>query len=152
MTPEPQRPNPDALLAALKDSAPSARGRLKVFLGMCPGVGKTFAMLSEGQKAAQAGVDVVVGVVETHGREDTAALLTGLELTPRRAVEHRGTSLDEMDMDAIIARRPTLILVDELAHTNAPCSRHPKRYQDVLELVESGFQVFTTVNVQHLES
>lgn len=152
MNEEPLRPNPDDLLAALRDEEPSPKGRLKVFLGMCPGVGKTYTMLLEAQKARREGVDVVVGVVETHGRSETAALIEGLEVVPRRRLEHRDTAIEEMDLDAILKRRPVLVLVDELAHTNAPGSRHPKRYQDVLELIESGLDVFTTVNVQHLES
>lgn len=152
MNEEPIRPNPDALLAALRDEESSPRGRLKVFLGMCPGVGKTYAMLSEAQKAQRDGIDVVVGVVETHGRSETAALIEGLEVIPRLLVKHRTTEIEEMDIDAILKRQPALVLVDELAHNNAPGSRHPKRYQDVQELIEAGLHVFTTINVQHLES
>lgn len=147
------RPDPDALLASLRqEEARAARGRLKVFFGMCPGVGKTYAMLSAAQRERQEGVDVAVGVVETHGRAETEALLSGLTVIPRRIVDYRGVKLTEMDLEAVLARRPRLILVDELAHTNAPGSRHPKRYQDVIELLEAGINVFTTLNVQHIES
>ena len=130
----------------------SARGRLKIFLGAAPGVGKTYEMLSAARARFQEGVDVVVGVVETHGRRETEALLDGLEIIPRRAVEYRGRALEEMDLDALLARRPQLALVDELAHTNAPGSRHPKRYMDVEELIAAGIDVYTTLNVQHIES
>lgn len=152
MQDEPLRPNPDDLLAALRDEEPSPHGKLKVFLGMCPGVGKTYAMLCEAQKVRTEGLDVVIGVVETHGRSETAALIGGLEVIPRRQMEYRDTVIEEMDLDAVLQRRPALVLVDELAHTNAPGSRHRKRYQDVRELIEAGIDVFTTVNVQHLES
>jgi len=148
-----QRPDPDALLARVKEEeARQTRGKLKVFLGAAPGVGKTYAMLQAAHEQQAAGLDVVVGMVETHGRAETNALLGGLEVLARRTVEYRGTALWEFDLDAALARRPSLILVDELAHTNAPGSRHPKRWQDVLELLEAGINVFTTVNVQHLES
>lgn len=147
------RPNPDALLASLtRDEARARRGRLKVFFGMCPGVGKTYAMLRAAQQERLDRTDVVVGVVETHGRRETEALLTGLPLIPRTPVEHRGISLAEFDLEAALTRKPRLVLVDELAHTNAPGSRHPKRYQDVIELLDSGISVFTTLNVQHVES
>ena len=150
---EPSRPNPDALLAEIQREEKAAkRGRLKLFFGMCPGVGKTYAMLEATRQRKADGVDVVVGVVETHGRAETEALLAGLEVLPRRTLEYRGITLGEMDMDALLARRPQLALVDELAHTNAPGSRHPKRYQDVLELLDAGIDVYTTLNVQHLES
>src|SRR5882724_5575562 len=133
------RPNPDALLAAIqKDEAARQRGRLKVFLGMSPGVGKTYAMLEAAQRELKAGRDLVIGYVETHGRKETDALTTGLPLVPRLAAEHRGITLTEMDLDAVLARRPQLALVDELAHTNAPGSRHPKRYQDIQELRDAG--------------
>ena len=152
MTPG-ERADPDALLAALKrDEAAQARGRLKVFLGMCPGVGKTYAMLEAAQKARREGRDVAIGYVETHGRRETDALTEGLEAIPRKPVVHRGAPLTELDLDAVLARRPQLALVDELAHTNAPGSRHPKRYQDVEELLAAGLDVYTTLNVQHLES
>ena len=148
-----QRPDPDALLASLKrEEAQSRRGRLKVFFGMCPGVGKTFAMLRAAQQELRDGTDLVVGVVETHKRADTEALLAGLPVIPRKQIIYRGTELTEMDLEAILVRRPKLVLVDEFAHTNAPGSRHPKRYQDVIELLDAGLDVFTTLNVQHLES
>ena len=147
------RPNPDELLAQLKrDELAAGRGSLKIFLGMAPGVGKTYAMLLAAQARFDAGVDVVVGLVETHGRIETTALLSGLPFLPRRTYTHRGTTLEEFDIDAALARRPKLIVVDELAHTNAPGSRHPKRYQDIIELIDAGIDVFTTVNIQHLES
>src|SRR5579864_7924000 len=148
-----ERPNPDVLLAALqKEDARAKRGKLKVFFGMAPGVGKTYAMLEAAQRELGAGRDVVTGYVETHGRKETDALAGGLSAFPRRTIEYRGVTMTEMDLDAILARRPQLALVDEFAHTNAPGSRHPKRYQDVLELLESGIDVFTTLNVQHVES
>ncbi|MGH3933391.1 MAG: DUF4118 domain-containing protein [Pseudonocardiaceae bacterium] len=128
------------------------RGELRVYLGAAPGVGKTFAMLGEGRRRASRGTDVVVGLVETHGREKTAILLDGMEVVPRRTVVHRGMELSEMDVDAVLARRPAVALVDELAHTNAPGSRNAKRWQDIEELLEAGITVLSTVNVQHLES
>jgi two-component system sensor histidine kinase KdpD len=144
------RPNPDALLAAMQ-TEPRGRsaGRLKVFLGMCPGVGKTYAMLEAAQREFKNGRDLVIGYVETHGRKETDALTEGLPLIPRKVSEHRGLQLTEMDLDAVLARHPQLALVDELAHTNAPGSRHPKRWQDVNELLDAGIDVFTTLNVQH---
>ena len=148
-----ERPNPDALLSALrKQEAAQRRGKLKVFLGMAPGVGKTYAMLEAARREHAAGRDVVIGYVETHGRKETEALLEGLPQIARRSSEYREVALTEMDLDAVLARRPQLALVDEFAHTNAPGSRHPKRYQDVLELLEAGMDVFTTLNVQHIES
>ena len=150
---ETDRPNPDALLAALQTAAArKTRGRLKVFLGMCPGVGKTYAMLEAAQRELKSGRDIVIGYVETHGRKETDALTAGLPLIPRNISEHRGLTLGEMDLDAVLTRHPQLALVDELAHTNAPGSRHPKRWQDVNELLDAGIDVFTTLNVQHLES
>ena len=150
---EPERPNPDTLLAAIqKEDARTQRGKLKVFFGMAPGVGKTYAMLEAARRELAAGRDVVIGYVETHGRKETDALTEGLPLVPRRSVEHRDVSLTEMDLDALLARRPQLALVDEFAHTNAPGARHPKRYQDVLELLDAGIDVFTTLNVQHVDS
>ena len=143
------RPSPEALL---EQAAQETRGRLKMFVGAAPGVGKTFEMLSMAQARKREGVDVVVGVVETHGRVETEALMAGLETVPRRRVEYKGRWLEEMDLDAILKRRPKLVLVDELAHTNAPGSRHPKRYNDVEELLESGIDVYTTLNIQHVES
>ena len=155
MTPEnlrggdPRRPDPDALLAATDRPG---RGRLKVFLGMSPGVGKTYEMLRAARRRKAEGGDVVVGVVETHGRKDTQSLLRGLEVMARRPIEHRGRTLMEFDLDAALARKPGLLLVDEYAHSNAPGSRHPKRWQDVEELLAAGLDVWTTLNVQHLES
>jgi two-component system sensor histidine kinase KdpD len=150
---DPDRPNPDVLLAALQqEDAKKKRGRLKVFFGMAPGVGKTYAMLEAARRELAAGRDVVVGCVETHGRKETEALLEGSPVIPRRKVEYRGVVLMEMDLDAVLARHPGLVLVDELAHTNAPGSRHPKRYQDVVELLDAGINIFTTLNVQHVES
>lgn len=150
---EPARPNPDALLAEIQREEQSAkRGQLKIFFGMCPGVGKTYAMLEAAQARRREGAEVVVGIVETHGRAETYALLAGLPIITRKKIDYRGVEIEEMDIDAILARRPQLVLVDELAHTNAPGSRHPKRYQDVLELLDAGINVFSTLNVQHLES
>jgi two-component system sensor histidine kinase KdpD len=150
---EPARPDPDLLLAALHEQEARAhRGRLKVFLGMCPGVGKTYAMLRAAQQERAGGTQVIVGIVETHGRSETQALLEGLTVLPRRAVSHRDTTLEELDLESLRARRPELAVVDELAHTNAPGSRHAKRWQDVLELLEAGCNVLTTLNIQHVES
>jgi two-component system, OmpR family, sensor histidine kinase KdpD len=142
-------PNPESFLRLIHRSR---RGRLKVYLGYGPGVGKTYQMLVEGQRMKAQGVDVVVGFVETHGRADTASLLLGLEVLPAREIAYRGVRLAEMDLPAILARRPEVVLVDELAHTNVPGSAHPKRYQDVQEILAAGIHVLTTVNVQHLES
>jgi len=144
-----ERPSPEALLASADRET---RGRLKVFFGAAPGVGKTYEMLSAGRGRLAEGVDVVVGVVETHGRKDTEALLSGLEVIPRARIDYKGQALEEMDIDAILARRPGLVLIDELAHTNAAGSRHPKRHLDVEELLEAGIDVYTTMNVQHVES
>jgi two-component system, OmpR family, sensor histidine kinase KdpD len=143
------RPSPEALLDAAKQEG---RGRLKIFLGAAPGVGKTYEMLLQGQAKRREGVDVIVGVVETHGRRETETLLEGFEIVPRQEVEYKGHRLTEMNLDAILKRRPQLVLVDELAHSNAPCGRHPKRYLDVEELVAAGIDVFTTLNIQHVES
>ncbi len=143
------RPSPEALLALAEREG---RGRLKIHLGAAPGVGKTFAMLSNARRLAGEGVDVVVGLAETHGRAETAALIDGLDLLPLRPVVHRGRSVPEFDLDAALARRPGLLIVDELAHTNAPGSRHPKRFQDVEELLDAGIDVWTALNIQHLES
>jgi two-component system sensor histidine kinase KdpD len=143
------RANPDALLA---EAERETRGRLKVYLGMAPGVGKTYAMLNGARRLKTQGLDVVAGVIETHGRAETMALVEGLEILPRRRFAYRGQTLDEFDIDSALARRPALLLVDELAHTNAHESRHPKRWQDVEELVRAGIDVHTTLNVQHLES
>jgi len=150
---EEQRPNPDVLLAAIqREESRRRRGQLNIFFGMAAGVGKTYAMLQAAQQAQSEGVDVIIGCVNTHGRIETEQLLAGLEQAPLRQVEYRGAFLEEMDIDAILARAPQLVLVDELAHTNAPGSRHLKRYQDVLELLDAGIDVYTTVNVQHFES
>ena len=146
------RRDPDDLLKAVTKLQASARGRLRIFLGMCPGVGKTYAMLQAARALKNEGRDVVVGLVETHGRAETAALTSGLEILPRQKLKYRDVELEEMDLDGLLARRPQVALVDELAHTNAPGSRHPKRYQDVIELLDAGIDVITTVNVQHLES
>ncbi|MFK3708289.1 two-component system sensor histidine kinase KdpD [Klebsiella sp. NPDC088457] len=149
MSDEPLRPDPDRLL---QHTGEPHRGKLKVFFGACAGVGKTWAMLAEAQRLRAQGLDILVGVAETHGRKETAAMLEGLSVLPARRLSHRGRYVHEFDLDAALARRPALILVDELAHSNAPGSRHPKRWQDVEELLEAGIDVFTTVNVQHLES
>jgi two-component system sensor histidine kinase KdpD len=146
-----QRPSPEALLEAARREE-GRTGKLKIFIGAAPGVGKTYEMLQCARAKQREGVDLVVGVVETHGRKETQALLDGLAIIPRKHIDYRGQTLDEMDLDAIIARRPQLVLVDELAHTNAPGSRHPKRYLDVEELLNLGINVYTTVNVQHIES
>ena len=148
-----ERPSPEALLQRLRaEEARAGRGRLKIFFGASPGVGKTYAMLEEARAKQRERVDVVVGVVETHGRAETTALLTDLEILARKKIEYRGITLEEFDLDGALARRPALILVDELAHTNAPGSRHTRRYQDVEELLGAGIDVHTTLNVQHLES
>ncbi|MGA7959128.1 MAG: sensor histidine kinase KdpD [Xanthobacteraceae bacterium] len=145
------RPSPEALLEAARREEGRV-GKLRIFVGAAPGVGKTYQMLQQAHARRKDGYDVVVGVVETHGRRETEALLEGLEVVPRRHVEYKGQSLSEMDLDAIIARRPQIVLVDELAHTNVEGSRHPKRYLDVEELMSSGIDVYTTVNIQHIES
>ena len=148
-----QRPDPDALLARVQEEeARKAAGRLKVFFGAAAGVGKTYAMLEAARRQRAEGVEVVIGWVETHGRAETAALLEGLEILPPQQVQYRGASLKEFDLDGALARHPALILVDELAHTNAPGARHAKRWQDVMELLDAGINVYTTLNVQHLES
>ncbi len=147
------RPDPQRLLQALKsDEAKARSGKLRLFFGMSAGVGKTYAMLKTAQELLGGGVDIVVGIVETHGRAETQALLEGLTVIPRRVIEYKGTHLEELDLDAIIARKPALVLIDELAHSNAPGSRHPKRYHDVQELLDQGINVYSTLNVQHLES
>ena len=150
---EAERPDPDALLARMKrEEAQSTRGKLKIFFGMSPGVGKTYAMLQAARQKQAEGCEVVIGIVETHGRKETEALLEGMPIMPRTQIDYRGTTLTEMDLDAILTWHPGLAVVDELAHTNAPGSRHPKRYQDVLELLDAGIDVFTTLNVQHVGS
>ncbi len=147
------RPNPDTLLAEVnRQEEKLRRGRLKVFFGMAAGVGKTYAMLEEARARAAEGTDVLVGYAEQHIRPETESLLLGMEILPYKQVEYRGTVLKEFDLDAALARKPTLVLVDELAHTNAPGMRHPKRWQDVMEVLDAGISVYTTLNVQHLES
>lgn len=147
------RPDPDALLKRVQDEeARRERGSLKIFFGANPGVGKTYAMLGAAHEQRREGIDVVIGVVETHGRAETEALVQGLEAIPLQRVEYRGSTLSEFDLDAALARRPRIILVDELAHTNAPGLRHAKRWQDIQELLKAGIHVYATVNVQHLES
>jgi two-component system sensor histidine kinase KdpD len=147
------RPNPDDLLASIKEEEEkSKRGKLKIFFGMCAGVGKTYSMLQAAQIEKSKGADIVIGYVETHGRAETAALVEGFELIDRKKYLYKSTRVEEMDLDAIIARKPQIVLVDELAHTNAPGNRHIKRYQDVQEILDNGIHVYTTVNVQHLES
>jgi two-component system, OmpR family, sensor histidine kinase KdpD len=147
-----QRPSPEALLAEARRAAKGRAGHLKIFVGAAPGVGKTYEMLQAARAKLQEGVDVAVGVVETHGRKETEALLDGLEILSRKPMVYVNRILDEFDIDAALKRRPSLILVDELAHTNVPGSRHPKRYQDVEELLDAGIDVYTTVNIQHIES
>ncbi|WP_035695742.1 DUF4118 domain-containing protein, partial [Bradyrhizobium liaoningense] len=146
-----QRPSPEALLEAARREE-SASGKLKIFVGAAPGVGKTYEMLQSAHAKRKAGIDVVVGFVETHGRAETEALVRGLEVVPRKRLEYRGQIVEEMDLDAVIARRPQIALVDELAHTNTPLCRHPKRYLDVEELLSHGIDVYTAVNIQHIES
>src|SRR5271154_897965 len=145
------RPSREALLEAARREE-GRIGKLRIFVGAAPGVGKTYEMLQQAQARKKDGYDIVVGVVETHGRKDTEALLAGLEVISRRRVDYKGQSLEEMDLDAIIARHPQIVLVDELAHTNVDGSRHPKRYLDVEELMSHGIDVYTTVNIQHIES
>jgi two-component system sensor histidine kinase KdpD len=143
------RPTPEHFLSLIRQKQ---RGRLKIYLGFAAGVGKTYEMLQEAHRLKRLGVDVVIGFVQTHGREETAALVSGLEEVPRRGIEYRGVALEEMDVDAILSRRPAVALVDELAHTNAPGSRNNKRYQDIEELLRAGINVISTLNIQHLES
>ncbi len=143
------RPPPEKFLSLIRAQQ---RGRLKLYLGFAAGVGKTYEMLQEGHRLKRQGVDVVIGVVETHGRADTLAQIGDLEQVPRRRIEYRGVALEELDLDRLLARRPQVVLVDELAHTNAPGSRHAKRYQDVEELLRQGIHVISTMNVQHIES
>src|ERR1700742_2491127 len=143
------RPSPDALLRAAGEAG---RGRLKIFLGAAPGVGKTYEMLVQARARRLDGVDAVIGVVETHGRVETDLLTKGIESVPKKRIPYHGRVLAEMDLDAILQRRPRLVLVDELAHTNAEGSRHPKRYMDVEEILAAGIDVYSTLNVQHIES
>ncbi len=145
------RPTADEMLARVRAESPGARGRLRIYLGMAPGVGKTFRMLEEGHRRVARGTDLVVGFVEPHGRPHTVELLDGLEVIPRRRIDYRGVTVEEMDTDAVVARKPTVALVDELAHTNVPGSVREKRWQDVEVLRENGIHVVTTLNVQHLD-
>ena len=146
------RPDPDQLLAQVKaQQAAEQRGRLRIYFGASAGVGKTYAMLTAARALRQDGKDVVGGLLETHGRKETEALLQGLEILPRAQITHQGRTLPEFDIDAALARHPALILVDELAHTNVPGSRHSKRWQDIDELLAAGMDVYTTLNVQHIE-
>ena len=150
---EPARPDPDELLARTQAAqARAQRGKLKIFFGASAGVGKTYAMLKAAQRLHEQQVDVLVGIVETHGRSETAELLKGLDVLPLRQVPVKGKQLAEFDLDAALQRRPGVVLVDELAHSNAAGSRHPKRWQDIEELLEAGIDVLSTVNVQHIES
>jgi len=143
------RPSPESLLAKLKEGA---RARLRVYIGAAPGVGKTYQMLEDAHQLKRQGMDIVVAVVETHGREETRAMIGDLERVPMRRIEYRGVTLEEMDVEACLARRPAIAIVDELAHTNVPGSKNRKRYEDVLELLNAGISVITAVNIQHLES
>jgi two-component system sensor histidine kinase KdpD len=143
------QPTPEHFLSLIREQQ---RGRLKIYLGFAAGVGKTYEMLQEAHRLKKNGVDVVIGIIETHGRAETAALVEGLEQVPRRKIEYRGVILEEMDLQAILHRRPTVCLVDELAHTNAPGSQHAKRYQDVEDILGAGINVIATLNIQHLES
>ena len=149
------RRDPDAILKQIVEAEAAegdTRGKLKIFFGYAAGVGKTYAMLEEAHAVRDKGFDVVAGYIEPHTRADTMALLDGLEQIPPLEVKHRGIKLREFDLDAVLKRRPQIVLVDEFAHTNAPGSRHKKRYQDVEELLRAGINVFTTVNVQHLKA
>jgi len=147
------RPDPDELLASLnKVENKNRKGKLKIFFGMCAGVGKTYTMLQAAQIEKRKGTDIIIGYVETHKRAETEELLKGLETIPRKALIYKSTSLEEMDLDAVLLRKPQVVIVDELAHSNAPGSRHLKRYQDVLDILENGIDVYTTLNVQHIES
>src|SRR5215510_1841527 len=143
------RPTGEQVLAKLQ---PQQRARLRIYIGAAPGVGKTYSMVEDAHALRRDGVDVVVGFVETHGRSETEAILGDLEIIPRRKIDYRGVVLEEMNVDAIMARKPQLCMVDELAHTNAPGSRHEKRYQDVVEILDTGIGVMTAVNIQHLET
>jgi two-component system, OmpR family, sensor histidine kinase KdpD len=150
---EQTRPNPDEILASLKtEEEKGKKGRLKIFFGMCAGVGKTYTMLLSAQTEKSKGTDVVVGYIETHHRKETDDLVRGLEVIPRKSFEYKGKNLSEVDLDTVIARKPQVVLIDELAHTNAPGSRHLKRYQDVMDILDNGIDVYTTLNVQHIES
>jgi two-component system sensor histidine kinase KdpD len=139
-------------MAGYSEGRATPRGQLRIYLGAAAGVGKTYAMLSEGHRRVERGADVVVAFAETHGRPQTAALIDGLEVVPRKKLAYRGSEWEEMDIDAVLARKPQIALVDELAHTNVPGSRHDKRWQDVDELLDAGIDVISAVNIQHLES
>jgi two-component system sensor histidine kinase KdpD len=147
------RPDPDELLASIKlEEDQNKKGKLKIFFGMCAGVGKTFSMLESAHIDKSNGKDIVIGYIETHNRPDTNELIKGFEIVPRKVIEYKGTKLEDADTEAIITRKPDIVLIDELAHTNVPGSRHLKRYQDVLDILDIGIDVYTTLNVQHLES
>jgi two-component system sensor histidine kinase KdpD len=147
------RPDPGALLERVKaEQRESTRSKLRLWFGASPGVGKTYTMLENAQRLKREGVDVVVGIIETHGRKETAALLAGLEQLPRRSIPYRGRTLEELDLDAALARKPAVLLLDELAHSNVTGARHPKRWQDAMELLDAGIEVHGTLNVQHVES
>src|SRR5260221_4210110 len=155
MNPKPQnsRPDPDELLARIqREEAVATRGKLRIYFGASAGVGKALAMLAAAKRVRAEGREVLVRLVETHGRSDTAAMLEGLDMLPRKRLGHRGQALEEFDLDTALARHPSLVLLDEFAHSNAPGSRHPKRWQDVEELLAAGIDVWTSLNVQHLES
>ena len=148
-----ERPDPDALLHRVKaEEKREQRGRLKIFFGASAGVGKTYAMLEAARAGRAAGLDIAAGIIETHGRKETEALVNGLEFLPPRFVEYKNTKLREFDVEGAIKRHPSIILVDELAHTNAPGSKNEKRWQDVKDLLDAGINVYTTMNVQHVES
>lgn len=149
---EENRPDPDELLSRIGGEETNTRGKLKIFFGMAAGVGKTFEMLRDAQKAKSEGIDVWIGYLETHNRKETEAQAEGLPVIPRKRFKYKSVDLEEMDLDTILEKKPDLVLVDELAHTNVPGSRHPKRYQDVLEILDQGINVYSTLNVQHLES
>src|SRR5262245_29648797 len=148
------RPDPDELLRRMKQAeAQAKRGKLRIFFGFAPGVGKTYRMLQVARELAlRQKLDVVIGILETHGRNETAALAEGIATLPRKSVSYRGRTLEEFDIDAALARKPEILLLDELAHSNVPGSRHTKRWQDAVELLDAGIDVFTTMNVQHVES
>jgi len=148
-TTEFKRPSPDVLLAKIKDSD---RPWMRVYIGAAPGVGKTYQMLEDAHEMKEQGIDVVIGLIETHGRDDTETLIGDLEIIPRKKIEYKGKILEELDLEAIIRRRPQVVLVDELAHTNPPGMKNRKRYEDVLEILDAGISVVTAVNVQHIES
>jgi two-component system sensor histidine kinase KdpD len=152
MTREPERPDPEVLLARIKAEEQQTKGKLRIYLGAAPGVGKTYAMLQEAHRRKSRGTDVVIGFVETHGRPQTEAQIGDLEIVPPREVPYKGVTVREMDTEAVIARHPRVALVDELAHTNVPGSKHEKRYEDVLDLLEAGITVISTLNIQHIES